>query len=481
MPAGFRGLTQQVIDTHELTAAACTSYDKGLLLRALAADPTVNKLGDAKAVMEDLLKAERDILRPEWYGYRSCVGCRVAQAAPAVDTHLMARPGAGTISPLVYMCVVMFLVGMQMAEVGAVLGRLARELLLSDSQQGLLVASRFIGGTICGILVWLLAAGRNIKLVLAMCLSVVVLTGPLLLVNSYAGALLVSLLRGAVVGSIIPLSGIFAAIQTSRPVSTVTSFVNAAVSAGSVTLSGAALWFSSIQGLAWQFYWLPPTIGALVSLGLLPIVSFPRSPVPTRPAARGFRRVVALLRQTPWSLATVGFLVVGSEAIFLGLIPARSALVSDSGGDGELFALVLMFGVLVGRLAATRVFLRVATTKVFYASAASLVMVSLLWALLPQVSIAWVFLMGLSTAALFPALVSFIAHVRPSVAEAGIAAAGWNGGVGGTVVPAVIGLLLQAGLSNSLTALLGVAPLLLGVVVIAAHNHGPKGVNCHEP
>ena len=394
------------------------------------------------------------------------------------------RPGG--VSPLFYMCVVMFLVGMQMAEVGAVLGRLTRELSLTDSQQGLVVASRFIGGTICGILVWLFAAGRNIKLVLFLCLSIVVLTGPLLLINSYGGAFLIGLLRGAVVGSIIPLSGIFAAIQASRSVSTVTALVNAAVSAGLVTLGAAALWFSTIEGLAWQIYWLPPSIGSLIWLAFLPMVTFPRSPAATATPRRGngaaesnvtgnvarggLRRVAALLRQTPWSLAIVGFLVVGSEAVFLGLIPARSAQLAAIGGEGEFFALILMTGVLVGRLGAPKVFQRLPTATVFYLSAASLCVVSLLWTVLPNASLLWVFLMGLSTAALFPSLVSFIAAVRPKVAEAGIAAAGWNGGAGGTVVPAAIGLLLQAGVAGSLTALLGVIPLLVGVFVMAAHS-----------
>ncbi len=67
MPLGIRGLTQQVLDTHELTAAAGATYDRELLLRALATDPIVNNLSDARHVMNDLLQAEREILRPEWY------------------------------------------------------------------------------------------------------------------------------------------------------------------------------------------------------------------------------------------------------------------------------------------------------------------------------------------------------------------------------------------------------------------------------
>ena len=67
IPTGLRGLTQQVIDTHELTAAAGATYDRDVLLRALATDPIINNLSDARAVMADLFEAERDILRPQWY------------------------------------------------------------------------------------------------------------------------------------------------------------------------------------------------------------------------------------------------------------------------------------------------------------------------------------------------------------------------------------------------------------------------------
>lgn len=68
MPRGLLGLEQQVLDTHELTAEAAATCDRGILLRALATDPIVNNLVDAEALMEDLLEAEREELPAGWYG-----------------------------------------------------------------------------------------------------------------------------------------------------------------------------------------------------------------------------------------------------------------------------------------------------------------------------------------------------------------------------------------------------------------------------
>ena len=67
IPPGIHGMTQLILDTHELTAQAAATYDREVLLRALCTDPIVNNLEDAKAVMADLLEAQRDVLRPQWY------------------------------------------------------------------------------------------------------------------------------------------------------------------------------------------------------------------------------------------------------------------------------------------------------------------------------------------------------------------------------------------------------------------------------
>ncbi|WP_418392253.1 glycoside hydrolase family 4 [Victivallis lenta] len=67
LPRGILGLTGQVLDTHELTVEAAVHCDRRLLLRALATDPIVNNLGDARAIMNELLEAEKEHLDPRWF------------------------------------------------------------------------------------------------------------------------------------------------------------------------------------------------------------------------------------------------------------------------------------------------------------------------------------------------------------------------------------------------------------------------------
>jgi len=67
MPRGVLGLTQQVLDTHELTAEAGATFNRNLVLRALATDPIVNNIGDARKIMNELFEAERSVLDNRWY------------------------------------------------------------------------------------------------------------------------------------------------------------------------------------------------------------------------------------------------------------------------------------------------------------------------------------------------------------------------------------------------------------------------------
>jgi len=66
-PVGLRGLWQQVLDTHELTARAAVSLDRGDLLRAFACDPLTQSLGDIERLMNELLAAEEDVLPGGWF------------------------------------------------------------------------------------------------------------------------------------------------------------------------------------------------------------------------------------------------------------------------------------------------------------------------------------------------------------------------------------------------------------------------------
>ncbi len=67
MPRGLRGFQETVIDTHELTVEAAVSCDRDVLLRAFMSDPIIHNVSDARAMIAELLEAERDALDPRWY------------------------------------------------------------------------------------------------------------------------------------------------------------------------------------------------------------------------------------------------------------------------------------------------------------------------------------------------------------------------------------------------------------------------------
>jgi alpha-galactosidase len=70
MPRGVLALQHQVLDTHELTAEAAMTGDRGTLLRAMMTDPICNNIPDAEACIRELLEAERDALPRYWYRRR---------------------------------------------------------------------------------------------------------------------------------------------------------------------------------------------------------------------------------------------------------------------------------------------------------------------------------------------------------------------------------------------------------------------------
>lgn len=67
MPRGIRGLQEQVLDTHELTAQAVVEQNRDLLRRAMLVDPLTNSYADTDAIIEELLEAEKDIIPDIWY------------------------------------------------------------------------------------------------------------------------------------------------------------------------------------------------------------------------------------------------------------------------------------------------------------------------------------------------------------------------------------------------------------------------------
>ena len=67
MPLGLRGLQEQILETHELTAEAVVRGDYQLLRRALMVDPLTNSIADADAILRELLAAQRDALPAHWH------------------------------------------------------------------------------------------------------------------------------------------------------------------------------------------------------------------------------------------------------------------------------------------------------------------------------------------------------------------------------------------------------------------------------
>jgi alpha-galactosidase len=66
MPRGVRGLSEQVLDTHELTWEAIVSKDKAKLRRAFLTDPLTNSIQDTDALLAELIEAEKAQLETDW-------------------------------------------------------------------------------------------------------------------------------------------------------------------------------------------------------------------------------------------------------------------------------------------------------------------------------------------------------------------------------------------------------------------------------
>lgn len=363
-----------------------------------------------------------------------------------------------------FFAVTMFLVGMEMAETGAALERMTRTLGLTPSQQGLLVSLRFAGGLVVGLVLWAGHAHVRFKQALGAALILVVVSGPFLLFSSYEAALAVAILRGLSMGAVIPLSGMFAAAQRRWKPGQVAATVNATLSAGMVLLSLFATVLAATTNVRWEAYWVPASVLGAALLLLLPFVVFPRAgagyTTGTREPRRTHRHAHGPIVRTTWTYAAASLLLVGSEGVLLGLMPAQTVLASGTRAGGELLALYLMAGVLVGRTAGTWLFHRFATVRVLTGSIAVLAAAAVGWTAVPSIAPAMLFVLGCATANLFPGMISHISHERPASAGATIAAMGWTGGLGGTVVPSLAGAALGAGLPVRLLTVFVILPSL---------------------
>ena len=67
LPLGVRGLSEQILDAHELTVMAAHHHDRGLVRRALLTDPLAVSIGDVDAAIDELFDAQREALPTAWY------------------------------------------------------------------------------------------------------------------------------------------------------------------------------------------------------------------------------------------------------------------------------------------------------------------------------------------------------------------------------------------------------------------------------
>ncbi len=368
--------------------------------------------------------------------------------------------------------------------------RMTLALTLSPPQQGLLVSTRFVGGVVVGLALWAGHTRVLFRHVLAAALGLLTASAALLPVPTFGAALLISAFRGLSVGAIIPLSGMYAAAQRRWAAGSIASAVNASVSAGLVLVSAVAFTLSTRAGIPWQAYWVASSVVGMVLLVALPLVRFPTTeegqdspPVSGDGESTGVGAGEPAGR-TDWSLAFAGLLVVGAESVLLGLLPAYSAsefssvvaggaptvLGRISGYGGEIFALLLMSGILLGRSLGT-VWFKVAETQVILPFAIlSLTVAGALWSIVPGLSPIVIVLLGLATATMFPGLIAFVSEFSPRRATATIAAIGWTGGAGGTLVPMLAGAIISAGLSPRGASLFVFVPALgaLSLVLLRA-------------
>ena len=343
-----------------------------------------------------------------------------------------------------------------LGETGAAMERITVALDVSPTRQGVLVSARFIGGILIGFLLWLDSSALRLRLLVFVSVGAVAVSGLALLRPTYGGALLTAAVRGLAAGALIPLSGVFSSSQKRWPTGFVSAVVNTSLSAGLVIVSVVSIALARIATISWRAYWIAPSVLSLVILVVLPFTHFPV-------AARGGG---AGRRTTNWTLALAGLLLIGSEAVLLGWMPAQSAILAQNGRSGEWFALLVMLGIFVGRVLSIFVFRRVRAFSVLLVSAFAIIASGAGWIVWREAAWLTILLSGLATSALFPALVSTTAEVDPTGATATITALGWTGAVGGTLLPVAAGAMLSMGVAVRWSSVAVALPVLCALPLI---------------
>jgi MFS family permease len=426
---------------------------------------------------------------------------------------------------LIYVSLAMVTVGMLIAETGASLDLLVRQLDLTAQQQGSIISARFLGGVAFGLFLWIRSTTIPLGRWFQGSLILTVATAPLLLMDTYLSAYVAALLRGFTAGFVIPAAGMYATSQGRWSVGMISGVVNAALSGGLVLISVAAFAISQGSLARWEIYWgmAPLVAGITLLIGYLggsaispsdrpgtevvqvgtvhaetartdeskrtvaegrsidPGESAHRETAPSGGSVSLLAGVRQLLAGTSAPFAIAAFFVVGTESILFGLMPRLSALLaaeralsSDSGWiwSTEQYALAVMAGVFVGRVAGSFILRIVRPGAVLIASVVLLLAFGAVWIFAPPALIALSALgFGLATANFFPALVGAVAVALGRGAPTTIAAMGWTGAGGGTLVPPIAALVLAAGLPYPLMGIAAPLPSTVAVVLSVAALH----------
>ncbi len=326
-----------------------------------------------------------------------------------------------------------------MAETGVTLLHVSRELSLSAAQEGLIVSSRFVGGIVVGLILWTRREVVPIRPTLLIANAVVAISGVLLLIPGLESLLAVSALRGLVAGFVIPLAGMFSSLQRRWRPGFVAALTNAALSFGLFALAavGTVLGFLRGMEVPWRVYWVA---GPIVAIASILVGSFARIATPSAQRRKNTQGALRLLvSETSWRFTTIGFFMVGIEASLFGLLPAVSARAAITGPQlAEVYALAVLGGVLVGRLSSTAWLPLFHPAMIVKSSVLVLATFGTIWwsgVLSPLISL---FFVGLGTSVLFPSTLALIIARLGVHAPRTIAATGWSGGVGGTLVPLAI-------------------------------------------
>lgn len=359
--------------------------------------------------------------------------------------------------------------GFLAGETGPALAALSRQVGLSPVQEGLVVSIRFVGSFVASLLVWFFSRAPRIRALVAAALALIAASSLLLPAGTYSAALLVAGFRGISLGVLVTMMGVFVSDRTQGRPAVTAAALNASVSVGLVLPATLGIFLAGHMSTPWQAYWVPSAVAATVAFFLVAGTQFDRSPdqqsYPVTVAGR--RTLWSVLPRTQWGLAATVFLIVGTEAILLGLLPAVGSRLNNGSAAAEGLAFSFMGAIFVGRFAGLLWVRLIRLSGLLVLLAILITPAVIAWGAAGQSGMYVLTAgLGLLSAPLYPAIVGFISEGPAARRRATSAAAGWAGGLGGAAIPAIAGLSLDNGVPGSLLGAFVAVPLGLAAILV---------------